>query len=254
MDSVVVKQTLLEQINNFSSLNTIIETIMVDDSIGNLDFIKTRKENEKIVSFTDKIFYKLKSTRLLIKSDKEFQNNIIISDVDDQVVTNNRPLCECIARNTNIIIAKEFNKLKTIDSHRFKFFSQSFFEKLFSFGKTKKLNEKILDLSTGFTWMIIPKSLTSVFTDNKNFEKNEVDCENIIHLFGKFNGINVFINPDQKENKIYFGNYESLIFIINKNLEIKDTKSLNSIFTNSTSITVHYSLIQNSPLSVLELY
>ena len=34
MDSVVVKETLIEQINNLSSLSSIIETILVDDSIG----------------------------------------------------------------------------------------------------------------------------------------------------------------------------------------------------------------------------
>ena len=253
MDSVVVKETLIEQINNLSSLNTIIETILVDNSVGNFDLIKTVKEGEKIINISDKIFYKLKSTRLLIKSDKDFKNSIIISDIDDQIITNNKPLCECVARNTNIIFAKEFNRLKSTEHNSMKFWNESFFSKLFSPSKEKRLESIILEMSKGFSWIIIPRSITKFFEKNTNFEKNSVECENLIHLFGKFHCLNVFVNPDQKEQKIYFGNFESLILIINKNLELKENKTISNTFINSTSMTVEYSIIEKSPIRSLEL-
>ena len=253
MDSVVVKETLIEQINNLSSLSSIIETILVDDSVGNFDFTKTVKKDDKIVNISEKIFYKLKSTRLLIKSDKEFQNNIIISDIDDQIITNNRPLCECVARNTNIIFAKEFNRLKLTEQHKLKYWNNNFLEKLFNFNRDKKLQNTISTLSKGFSWIMVPKSLTSFFEKNENFEKNNIECENLIHLFGKLDTLNVFLNPDQKESKIYFGNFESLILIINKNLELKDVKTISNTFTNSTSMTVQYTIIENTPIRSLEL-
>jgi len=61
------------------------------------------------------------------------------------------------------------------------------------------------------------------------------------------------VNPDQTDSKIYFGNYESLTLVINKNLETKEIKTNSTTYTKGISMEVNYLLIENTPITVLEV-
>ena len=197
MDSLVDNQSFIEQITSLSSLDQIIETILVSDNIGTIEIFKTVKDVDSVRNITDKIEYKLKSTRLVIKSDDSFNKNIIISDIDSETIRNNRPLCECVARNTNNIFAKEFGKLKNTINHKINYFNQGFFKKIFYQISNKDLFEKIKELSKGQSWLIIPKKLVDLFIEVGNLHENKVECESLIYNLGKFEDLNVYVNPDQ---------------------------------------------------------
>ena len=55
------------------------------------------------------------------------------------------------------------------------------------------------------------------------------------------------------ESKIYFGNYESLTLIVDKNIDTKEIKTNSTTYTKGVSIEVNYLLIENSPITVLEV-
>lgn len=253
MDSLVDNQSFIEQITSLSSLDQIIETILVNDKIGTIEIFKTIKDVDSVRNITDKIEYRLKSTRLVIKSDDNFNKNIIISDIDSETIRNNRPLCECVARNTNNIFAKEFGKLKNTIDHKITYFNQGFFKKIFYQISKRDLLEKIQELSIGYSWLVIPKKLVDFFVEVGNLEENKAKCESLIYNLGKFEDLNVYVNPNQTDSKIYFGNYESLTLIINKNLETKKIKTNSTTYTKGISMEVNYLLIENSPITVLEV-
>ena len=252
MDTLNDNPTLVNQITNLSSLNQIIETIIVDENIGSIKINKTIKDSNSIKSIDEEISFNLKSTKLIIKSDDQLINNIVIFEIDKDTIINNKPICECISKNTNNIISREFNKLLNIHKQTINFSNRGFFKKLFYPNDYKSIFKKIKECSVGNSWMIIPKTLTKIFEKNPLFIETEFDCEFIIHRMGLLEDISVFINPDQKENCIYFGNYESLTLIINKNLTIKEIKTNSTTYTSAISMEVNYLLIENTPITVLE--
>ena len=251
MDSIVDNQSFVEQVTTLSSLDQIIETILVDDKIGTIEIFKTIKDVDSVRNITDKIEYKLKSTRLIIKSDDSFNKNIIISDIDSETIRNNKSLCDCVARNTNNIFAKEFGKLKNTVNHKINYFNQGLLKKVFNQTTKKYLVEKIQQLSNGHSWLIIPKKLVDFFVEIGVSKLNKNGS--LIYNLGKFENLNVYVNPDQIDSKIYFGNYESLTLIINKNLETKEIKTNSTTYTKGISMEVNYLLIENSPITVLEV-
>jgi hypothetical protein len=247
MDSLVDNQSLIEQITSLSSLDQIIETILVDDKTGTIEIFKTIKDVDSVRNITDNIEYKLKSTRLIIKSDENYNKNIIISDIDSETIRNNKSLYDCIARNTNNIFAKEFSKLKNTINHQINYFNQGFFKKLLNKTTKEDFLNKTKELSQGYSWLIIPKNLIELFT----IDGREPDS--LIYNLGRFEDLNVYVNPDQIDSKIYFGNYSSLTLIINKNLETKEIKTNSTTYTKGISMEVNYLVIENSPITVLEV-
>ena len=82
MDTILDNQTFIEQVTSLSSLDQIIETIIVDTNEGSISVEKIQKNGDSVKIINEKIDYKLHSTKLIIKSDSEFTKNIIISDID----------------------------------------------------------------------------------------------------------------------------------------------------------------------------
>ena len=245
--------SLVGQITDLLCLDRIIETILVNESVGTIEVCKTIKETDSIRHIKQNIDFKLKCTRLLIKSNDKLNLNLIISDLDDQTITQNLPLCECIARNTNNIFSKEFSKLKSTIKHEINFTKQSFFKKILNPTKVKNILEKIDEISVSSSWVIIPNNLKYLFEKNEKFITNETEQKRIIHYFGRYRHLSIYVNPDQKESTMYFGSYDSLTLIINKNLQIDDLKTLSETYTDTKSMCVDYLFIENLPLNSLSI-
>jgi hypothetical protein len=253
MDLTDKIDSLIEQVSNLNCLNQIIETILVDDSIGSIESFKTIKDVDSIRHIKEDINFKLKTTRLLIKSNLLMDNTIVISDIDEETISNNSCIFECIAKNTNNIFAKEFFNLKKLEKHELSFFKQPFFKKIFSPVTEKDVFNKIDQIGSNYSWIIIPNIFKSFFINNKDFTTQDYSDKKIIHNFGKYKDLNVWVNPDQKAQTIYFGKYDSLTLIINKNLKINDLKCFNDTYQLNKSISVEYLFIENLPISSLTL-
>jgi hypothetical protein len=253
MDTIVDNITFIEQVTNLYSLNQIIETILVDENQGSINVQKTVKLGDSVKVINEDINYKLESTRLIIKSDNEFTQNIVISDIDIETIMNNKSLCECIARNTNNIFGKEFSKFKDTINHTINYFNQGFLQKIFNKTKNEEVISKIEELSRGNSWMIIPQKFVEIFRNSSKFQENKVENPSLIYNFGSIDDYQVYLNPNQRESKIYFGNYDSITLLVNRNLSTEDLKTNSSTYTQSMNMGVNYLFIQNRPLSVLEI-
>jgi hypothetical protein len=245
--------SLVGQITNLLCLDRIIETILVDDSVGSIEVSKTVKEVDSIRHITQNIDYKLKCTRLLIKSNEKLNLNLIISDLDDETITQNSSLCECIAKNTNNIFSKEFAKFKSTIKNEINFNNQGFFKKMFNKMKVSDILKKIEEISSNCSWVVIPKHLVYIFEDRNNFIPNESQQKRVIHYLGIYKNITVYVNPDQKESTMYFGSYDALTLIINKNLQVSDMKTLSETYTETKSMCVDYLFLENKPLVSLTI-
>lgn len=253
MELVENTDSLVGQITNLLCLDRIIETILVEDSTGCIEVSKTIKQTDSIRHITENIDYKLKCTRLLIKSNDKLNLNLIISDLDEQTITQNSPLCECIARNTNNIFSKEFARFKSTIKHQIVLNQKNFFKKLFNRVKISDVLTKIDEISTNSSWVIIPQQLVYIFNNKTNFILNESEKKKVIHYFGIYKNLTVYLNPDQKDPTMYFGSYESLTLIINKNLQVSDIKTLSETYTESKSMCVDYLFLENKPLVSLTI-
>jgi hypothetical protein len=192
-------------------------------------------------------------SRPTFESNLLMDNTIVISDIDEETISNNSCIFDCIAKNTNNIFAKEFFNLKKLEKHELTYFKQPFLKKIFGPVTEKDVFNKIDQIGSNYSWIIIPNTLKSLFTDSKDFVGQDYSDKKIIHNFGKYKDLNVWVNPDQKVQTIYFGKYDSLTLIINKNLKIDDLKCFNDTYQLNKSISVEYLFIENQPISSLTL-
>ena len=251
MELVDNQTTLIEQVTKLTCLNQIIETILVEDSCGTIQVSKTIKEIDSIRHINENIDYTLKSTRLIIRANKE--KNLVISDLDLNTITEDSPLCDCIARNTNLLFAKECSRLKNTIKHEIKYFKKNFLEKLFRKDNKESVLSKIEEIGTNYSWIVIPPSLLTIFDGAKTFYSSIKDNKKIIHIHGRFKNLNVYLNPDQSQQTIYFGRYDSLSLILNKKFNIEDMKTLSEFYSDAKTISIEYLFIENSPISSLTI-
>lgn len=244
--------TPIEQITTLSSLDQIIETILVDDKKGSINVEKTIFESNAVKSINHKIDYTLKSTRLIIKYDDNFKKNIIISDIDSETIMNDKKICECVTRNTNNIISKELLKLKSTTITKCKFFTKSFIDKIFNIHSKDSILEKIKEISHNKSWIIISKAIYDSLIKEQIIDGSEL--KDLITNVGSIFNCHVYVNPDQKESRIYFGNYNSLTLIVKKQLSMDEINTHSTTYPKGTCMEVNYLLIENEPLCCLELY
>lgn len=250
MELIANNLSLIENIKKLTFLNQLVETIVVDDTVGLVDVDKFSKESDVVIHTQEKINYKLKSTRLIIKSNRD--NNIIISDIDIKTITKNSPICDCISRNTNLIFSKEFENFKNTIKYSIDYFNQGFFKKIFIPTNIKDILRKVEEIGKIYSWIIIPKNLEFIFADYKIPEFEDEGCK-MINNWGMFNNLAIYMNPDQSNKTIYFGRYDSLTLIINKNLKIEEIKTFSDIYTDSKKLSVEYLFIEGTPISSLTI-
>ena len=82
--------------------------------------------------------------------------------------------------------------------------------------------------------------------------ESQIESTSIIHKVGSLSNIDIFVNPNQIESFVYYGNYDSIMLIIDKNIEEKQVKST-GFETESISYTVNYLFIETGQTKILEV-
>ena len=220
---VKVKETLLDQISNLSVINQLVETIYVDSSTGRLETLKVVKNNGLVKTINDDVDYKLKTNSFILKG------NIIISDIPySKTIVDNEPLYKCVSSNINKVFIEELKLFKNIQTSYFKLINRSFVKKIFNKNNNKKLIDKIIKTGDGCSWVIIPSLISHIVKTSPDFIQNDIKSDALIYNFGRLKDINIYVNPDERELCLYFGNYDSVTIIINKNIKNLEFKTLNS--------------------------
>lgn len=244
MIETISQPSLLNRISSLTVINQIVETIYVDDSIGKIEIARTSKDKNVVRHITESLDYKLKSHRLLIKSHRGHNSNIIISDLPNSpTISSNKSICHCVSSDINNIFISEIKSFKGTQKFKYNFFEQNLFKKLFNKNTEGKLIDHLLDLGKDCSWIIVPVFIFDIIKGSKWFEPNNSGSESLIYNTGKLTHINVYVNMDEGESSVYFGNYDSISIIINQNIKEDYLKSA-SFYKEGKSIVVDYLFIE----------
>jgi hypothetical protein len=254
MELVKDKTSFVEEITKLTSLNEFIETIFVDEPKGTLSFSKTIATENGIKNLNKEIDYKLKSTRLTIKSCKLFDGKIMISDLikEDNTIGIGKSKCECITKNVGNMFSLEFSNFTDLNIQTFNLFKQNIIKKVFNPNTEEKLYKKIVGMSEGKSWILIPENLTYLFESRENFTKMDRIQRKLIFPIGKLGETIIYVNSEEVL-KVYFGNYDSITLILGKELKIENIKSIQEHYQDVTRITIDYQFIQNEQISCLQI-
>jgi hypothetical protein len=248
MIPTATETNLIQKISNLSVINQIVETIYVGDTIGKIEVSKTIKENNIVRNISEYIEYKLKPHRLIIKNHKNHKNHnstVIISDLpNSKTIIDNKSVCHCLSSNINNIFISELKSFKSTQKSTYRFFNQGFLMKLFKKNTEIGLVEQIINLGTDCSWAILPRFIFDIIKDSEWFDATNMISESIIFNAGRLDDLNIYVNPDEDESMIYFGNYDSITIIVNKNIK-EDELKCGSFHKEGKSIIIEYLFIEN---------
>ena len=243
---VETKESLLDKISNLSVINQLVETVYVDDSKGRLETVRISKKEGVVKTINDSIDFKLKTNGFITK------NNLIISDLPHtKTIVGNKTLQQCISSNINKVFINEIKSFKNTQFFKFKFRKTSLISKIFRKSNNNKLIEKIINIGSDCSWVIIPSFMKDVISKSNKFISNVNSTNSLIYNFGTLGNINVYVNPDEDGLSLYFGNYDSITIIINKNIKNIELKTLSKYKGNK--IELDYLFIERGITKILKL-
>lgn len=251
MSNTSTEIDLLQKVCNLTVINQLVETHYVEKSVGQIEVSKTIKEKDLVRNIVEKIDYKLKQHRLIIKKHKH--SSIIISDLpSSKTISSDRSTCECVSSDINNIFINELRSFKNIQNFEFDFFKQKFFKRIFNPNTDDKLIDKIIEVGKDCSWMIVPVFIYDIIRDSEWFSESIIKQDSLIFNVGKLSDIQVYINPDEFESAIYFGNYDSTSILINKNIGEEESK-ICSLYKEEKYIVVEYLFLETGKTKVLRV-
>jgi hypothetical protein len=175
---------------------------------------------ENVLKFIrTEIAYNLKNHRVISK--KLNSANLLISDLTEgSTIQVDKSICRCVSSNLNKLFIRELNRFQDSESFEFNLNSQNIFKKYLNPNTKEDLVKKFLQISKEMTWAIIPYNLQSIFFESEKLQLSKEDNEKIIYKLGTLENVDIYVNPDDESGKIFFGNYDSIIILANKNMKV----------------------------------
>jgi hypothetical protein len=223
-------QTLISRIAKLTVFDQFAQTLFVEHNHGVIEVEKSYKEAHSLKFIRTEIAYNLKNHRIISK--KINNSHILISDLTEgSTISIDKSICRCVSSDLNKLFTQELDEFKDIERFEFNLFSQNFFKKTFYPNTNNDLINKFIEVSKHMTWAIIPYNLVSVFYESDKMELCKELNEKIIYRLGKIENIEVYVNPNEENGKIYFGNYDSILILANKFINIEEnTQGVNYNF------------------------
>lgn len=254
METTINQENLLNEISTLTVINQIVETIYVEEPTGSINISKVVKDGNEIKTINNDINYKLKDHRIIVKSDECFKSNLIITDnPNKKTIKRNQKICNILSTDINNIFINELQQFKNIEKGEYKYYKQNFFKKLFKKNKKEELIEYILKFSQNCSWAIVPMPIWEIIKESEWFERTSLTAKSLIFCSGQLHGLNIFINPSEDDKVIYFGNFDSIIIVINKNIKTEKLKCISNVYTSGTELMVSYTFIENGLTKALSI-
>ena len=248
------EENIINKISKVTVVNQLVETIYVDDSNGSIETTNTIKEGHIIRETTEKIEYKLKPHRLIVKTQKKSNNHLVISDVPkNNTIFTNKCICDCASIAVNRTFISELKSSRKIQKSSFNFFKQNLLKRIFNKTTEDKLVKNILDFGNGCSWMVVPGFISDIIKESEWFNEVENNSKSLIRKEGKLGDIDVYINEDENDSIIYFANYDSITVIINKNIKIDSTPNVSNTYSDGKIVSVEYLFIENGLTKMLTI-
>jgi hypothetical protein len=228
MQLTKIKDGLFSKVSEMKIFDQLIETIYVSEDKGILLTSNIYKYVDSVKTIEEKIHFNLKTYRLMVCS-KDNGEYIYISDgVKCDTLKKDTDPCACISKDINMIFINEMKNFKNIKKLDYKYFKTNIIEKIFLKKTPNQLLEKINEVGKGCSWVIIPKQIFNIIRNLPEVECILSSSNSIINKCGKVSDLTIYLNPNENENICYFGNYDSISLLINKNLEIdSDNRKIN---------------------------
>ena len=205
-DINILKNNVLSEINSLSQL---MDLVLVPSNSGKIKSSKTIKENNKYKIIDEFAEYKLENLRISLTS-----HNETIGFFSKYIT--------------------ELKKFKKLEKTNFRFFKQNLIEKFFFKRKNSKLINKINEFKEKYSWIIVNKRVFKILEKSENYSENTDKDIYKVNCLGKLDLFNIYLNPDEKDDCIYFGNFQTSSLLINKNTVESSTEfQLNYLFVES---------------------
>lgn len=222
MEQTLTSDSLISRISRMTIFDQFAQTLFVEDTQGVIEVENSYKESNSIKFLRSEISYKLKNHRIISKSINS--KNIVISDLTEgSTITIDKSVCRCVSTDLNKLFIQELDRFEGTKKNEYNLFSQNIFQKLFYPNTKEGLIEKFLEVGKGMSWAIIPYNLLNNFYHSDNLKICKEENEKIIYHLGTIEHIDIYVNPDDESGKIFYGNFDSIIILANKYMNIVDT-------------------------------
>jgi hypothetical protein len=222
MEQTLTSDSLISKISRMTIFDQFAQTIFVEDTQGVIEVENSYKESNSIKFVRTEISYKLKNHRIISKNINS--RNIVISDLTEaSTITLDKSVCRCVSSDLNKLFIQELNIFEGTKKNEYNLFSQNIFQKLFYPNTKEGLIEKFIEAGSSMSWAIIPYNLLSIFFESDKIKICKEENEKIIYHLGSIAKIDIYVNPNDESGKIFYGNFDSIIILANKYMNIVDT-------------------------------
>jgi hypothetical protein len=243
--TLTFEETLVSKISKLTIFDQFAQTFFVEDNQGIIEVQNSYRELNTIKFVNTEIAYQLKSHRVISK--KLSKSEIVISDLMDvSTISIDKSICKCVSTDLNKLLIQELNKFEKTEEQTFNLFSQNFLRRFFNPKTQSDLIEKFTEMSKNSSWAIIPYSLSKIFYQTDRLELNKENDDRLIYHLGRIEKTDIYINPDDNSNKILFGNFDSMIILANKYMNIFDNAQ-------GRNYNFNYLFIEQSPIKSLQV-
>ena len=223
VQTLIYEDHLVSKISKMTIFDQFAQTIFVDSKQGFIEVEKSFRELNTIKFVRTEIAFELKNHKVVHK--KLESNSIIISELmEGSTIVVDKSICRCVSSDLNKLFIQELNRFYSTKKFEFNLFNQSILNKLFKPSTKEDLIDKVLEIGKDMSWAIVPYNLLHIFYDSDRLEFNKDENEKIIYHLGNLNNLEIFINPDDNSGKIFFGNFESIIILANKYMNVYENK------------------------------
>lgn len=249
-----IKDDLINKIKNRSIINQLVTTIIVDNNVNNITSFKIKKINGITTIIKSVDSKKLIPHNIIVKETKS--GNIIISDEVgcEQTILNNKKIYDCISLRINREFVSLIETFKNLEVTKWKFLNPNFLERIFLNRNNFDLISKIIEIGSTYNWIIVNKDVLDIIKKSNFYEETDIKSKSFIKNVGyiKFDNITIkiYLNNNQDNNKIFFGAYESISIVINKDIIVNKLDTTE----NNYSIQIDYLFVENdTPIKCLIL-
>lgn len=249
-----IKSDLLPRLVELTVMNQLVTTVFVDSNPAVVDYTEIQKEGTLIKRISKSKQYKLKKHQVILKMDKD--HLMIISDeISSETIKGDVTVGECLSMRINRGFMDVIGDTNKIETKKWSFFNRNFISKLFIKRTKNQLIHKLLEFGSDTNYIIVPTSVAEIITRSNFFESNGQKCDSLIKNIGNLRidglSLNVYVCSELVENRVYFARYNSVLLVLNKNLEVKEVKSVADKKT--ITVGVDYEFIQQDTIKCLYL-
>jgi hypothetical protein len=212
-------QTLISRISKLTIFDQFAQTIFVEHHQGIVEVEKSYREENSLKFVRTEIAYTLKNHRVISK--KLSLSNVLISDLtENATITVDKSVCRCVSSNLNKLFIRELNRFQDLESCKFNLYSQNIIKRFFYPNKKNDLVKRVIEVGKDMSWAIIPYNLLNVFYESEKLELCKETSDRIIYKLGRIEKLDIYVNPDDETGKIFFGNFDSIIILANKFINV----------------------------------